>query len=152
MRSGTEQSTLPLSGAKDYNFAMIDLIQSVPANESLLLVLGIISVLFFIITLTVIPWLILQIPEDYFTEEKRHPLLNEMHHPVVKIILLISKKPCRRLLSAAGSCLAGTARAGAANHAAGDGPHRFSWQVQATALVCSAQIHTALRQLATKER
>lgn len=70
---------------------MIDLIQSVPANESLLLVLGIISVLFFIITLTVIPWLILQIPEDYFTEEKRHPLLNEMHHPVVKIILLILK-------------------------------------------------------------
>jgi len=82
---------LALSGAKDYNFAMIDLIQSVPANESLLLVLGIISVLFFIITLTVIPWLILQIPEDYFTEEKRHPLLNEMHHPVVKIILLILK-------------------------------------------------------------
>ena len=48
---------------------MIDFIKLVLANESLLLILGIISVLFFIITLTVIPWLILQIPEDYFTED-----------------------------------------------------------------------------------
>jgi len=70
---------------------MIDFIKLVLANESLLLILGIISVLFFIITLTVIPWLILQIPEDYFTEDKRHPLLNEMHHPLIKIILLILK-------------------------------------------------------------
>lgn len=70
---------------------MIDFIKSVLANESLLLILGIISVLFFIITLTVIPWLILQIPKDYFTEDKRHPLLNEMHHPLIKIILLILK-------------------------------------------------------------
>ncbi len=70
---------------------MIDFLNSVLANESLLLILGVISVLFFIITLTVIPWLILQIPEDYFIEEKRQPLLNEMHHPIFKIILLILK-------------------------------------------------------------
>ena len=70
---------------------MIAFIKSVLGNESLVWTLGVISLFFFIITLTVIPWLILKIPEDYFTEEKRHSFLGDLHHPVLKILVLILK-------------------------------------------------------------
>lgn len=61
------------------------------SNESLLLYLGLFSLFFFLVTLIVIPWLVLQIPEDYFMDETRHSLLGEMHHPVLRIVLLILK-------------------------------------------------------------
>ena len=70
---------------------MITLIKSVLADQSLVLIMGVLSLSFFIITLVVIPWLILQVPDDYFLQKKRHSFLGELHHPVLKILALILK-------------------------------------------------------------
>ncbi len=70
---------------------MISFLETVWANETLVWTLGVLSLLFFIITLTIIPWLILQIPDDYFTEQNRHSFLDSSHHPVLKILLLVLK-------------------------------------------------------------
>jgi len=70
---------------------MLDRLLTLLSDETLLLYLGGFSILFFISTLIVIPWLILQIPEDYFLEASRHSFLTELHHPVIKILLLIIK-------------------------------------------------------------
>jgi len=70
---------------------MISFLEAVWANETLVWTLGVLSLLFFIITLTIIPWLILQIPDDYFTEQKRHSFLDSSHHSVLKILLLVLK-------------------------------------------------------------
>lgn len=58
------------------------------SDESVLVYLGLFSFLFFIVTLIVIPWLILQIPKDYFEETRRQAFLGELHHPVVRFLLL----------------------------------------------------------------
>ena len=70
---------------------MPDFIEALLSNDTLLLYLGLFSLGFFLVTLIVIPWLILQIPADYFMPETRHPLLGEMHHPVLRIVLLVLK-------------------------------------------------------------
>lgn len=70
---------------------MIAYIQAVWADDTLLIYLGLTSLVFFIITLLVIPWLILQIPEDYFVRETRQPFLVELHHPALRIFLLVAK-------------------------------------------------------------
>lgn len=61
------------------------------ANDTLLLYLGLFSLAFFILTLVIIPWLILQIPDDYFEEPHRHSFLGKLHHPVLRVGLLILK-------------------------------------------------------------
>ena len=70
---------------------MSDYLQAILSNESLLVYLGIFSLLSFIVTLIVIPWLILQIPEDYFARSSRHSLLSELSHPVLRPVLLVTK-------------------------------------------------------------
>lgn len=70
---------------------MQKLIATVIDNESLLLTLGIFSLVFFVGTLIVIPWLILRIPEDYFQEEYRHSFLKESEPPLMRYILLFFK-------------------------------------------------------------
>ena len=61
-------------------------------NESVIWGLAIFSVISFVGTLMVIPVLVVRIPEDYFSETKRHrwePWAHE--HPVIRWSLLISK-------------------------------------------------------------
>lgn len=70
---------------------MIAFIKDILADDTLLLYLGLVSLLFFIITLIVIPWLILQIPYDYFAEARRQSFLDELHHPLLRLFLLILK-------------------------------------------------------------
>lgn len=61
------------------------------SDRTLILTLGLFSVGFFLVTLIVIPWLILQIPNDYFSRSKRRSILESMHHPVIHIMLLVLK-------------------------------------------------------------
>lgn len=70
---------------------MIAYFKNISSNETLLLYLGLFSLLFFVVTLIVIPWLILKIPQDYFSAPKRHSFLSELKHPVIKILILILK-------------------------------------------------------------
>ncbi|MEX2524423.1 MAG: PGPGW domain-containing protein [Gammaproteobacteria bacterium] len=60
-------------------------------SESTLLLLGVISLITFIGTLIVVPWLIVRIPTDYFAPEKRQPAPWSDQHPAIRWILLIAK-------------------------------------------------------------
>ena len=70
---------------------MLTRLKVILADETLMYYLGGFSLVFFMVTLIVIPWLILQIPDDYFLTDKRHPYLEELHHPLLRILLLILK-------------------------------------------------------------
>lgn len=61
------------------------------SDQTLMLYLGLFSAGFFVVTLVVIPWLILQIPADYFAEPERHSLLESLEHPVLRFIILVLK-------------------------------------------------------------
>lgn len=60
-------------------------------SESTLWLLGIISLITFIGTLIVVPWLIMRIPTDYFASEERQVAAWSDQHPVVRWLLLIAK-------------------------------------------------------------
>ncbi|GJM13400.1 MAG: hypothetical protein DHS20C12_18030 [Pseudohongiella sp.] len=60
-------------------------------NESLLLMLGIASVVSFLATLVIIPWIVLRIPSDYFSEPRRVSLVSSRAHPSLRIIVFIAK-------------------------------------------------------------
>jgi len=66
-------------------------LQPLLSDKTLVLYLGLFSLVFFFITLLVIPWLILQIPADYFHEPERHSLLSSLSHPVLRITILLLK-------------------------------------------------------------
>jgi len=84
---------------------MIEYIREFLANETLVLYTGLFSLVFFIITLVIIPWLILQIPGDYFSRPERHSLLTELNHPLLKVFLLIAKNLMGYLLILLGIAL-----------------------------------------------
>ena len=60
-------------------------------NENLLLILGIVSIVSFLATLLIIPWIVLRIPFDYFSKPSRVSLVASDAHPSIKIIVLITK-------------------------------------------------------------
>jgi hypothetical protein len=66
-------------------------LQALLSDKTLVLYLGLFSLVFFFVTLLVIPWLILQIPADYFHEPERHSLLGSLNHPVLRIVILLLK-------------------------------------------------------------
>jgi archaellum biogenesis protein FlaJ (TadC family) len=59
-----------------------------------------ISLLLFLATLILVPMLIIRIPEDYFCHTKRR--LMRVHHPLIKLVLLLLKNLLGGLLLAAG--------------------------------------------------
>lgn len=61
------------------------------SNETLLWMLGAVSLLTFFGSLLVIPWLVVRIPVDYFAEEKRHVIPWSNKHPLIRWTLLILK-------------------------------------------------------------
>lgn len=60
-------------------------------NDQVLLILGIVSVISFLATLVIIPWVVLRIPADYFSKPRRVSLVSSDSHPSLKIIVLIVK-------------------------------------------------------------
>lgn len=63
----------------------------VQENESLLLILGIVSVVTFLLSLALIPWIILRIPADYFSQSQRRSLIPQNTHRSIRILLLLIK-------------------------------------------------------------
>lgn len=53
--------------------------------------LAVISLLTFLISLAALPWLVAQIPQDYFLYKERRGTRLKKTHPVVRLILLIAK-------------------------------------------------------------
>lgn len=60
-------------------------------HQTLFTGMAIISALTFVISLLSLPWLVARIPTDYFCHQKRHPAPLKQTHPIVRLILLLSK-------------------------------------------------------------
>lgn len=71
---------------------MLDsLLQYIQSHESLLLWTLVVSGITFVGTLVIVPALVIRIPVDYFSHDRREPTAWAEHHPVVRIILLTGK-------------------------------------------------------------
>ncbi|MDA1369699.1 MAG: hypothetical protein O2971_02925 [Proteobacteria bacterium] len=71
---------------------MMDLLSNFfQSHETLLIAMGIISIVTFVVTLVLIPWLVIGLPRDYFAESYRVPVIDRRRHPVIKLIILIGK-------------------------------------------------------------
>lgn len=66
-------------------------IEVIWSNETLLLGLGVFSLLTFIISLLVIPVLVVRIPQDYFSSEKRHVSVWSHQHFLIRWTVLVIK-------------------------------------------------------------
>jgi hypothetical protein len=60
-------------------------------NRTILGWLLALSIVTFLGTLIVVPWLVIRLPADYFSEAKRHRTPWSDQHPVVRWMLLIAK-------------------------------------------------------------
>ena len=60
-------------------------------HEGLLLWLTIASVIGLITSLVLIPWILIQIPSDYFSHKKRQKYQWRNHPPIVRLIFLLMK-------------------------------------------------------------
>ncbi|MHA6965650.1 PGPGW domain-containing protein [Zobellella denitrificans] len=69
----------------------MDRLVQIFSNPALIWTLGIVSLVCFIGSLLVIPWLVLRIPADYFSGEYRHRVPWAEQHPVIRWLLLILK-------------------------------------------------------------
>lgn len=67
------------------------LFDTIWGNETMLLMLGLVSLFSFIASLFLIPFLIVRIPVDYFAENKRHPSPWAEHHIVIRWTVLLLK-------------------------------------------------------------
>ncbi|MCB0344299.1 MAG: hypothetical protein KDD66_04245 [Bdellovibrionales bacterium] len=72
------------------------------SNERLLLWAGGISIIFFFVSLIAVPLILIRLPADYFTREKRSHLPAADAHPVARILGLALKNAAGLLLVLAG--------------------------------------------------
>ncbi len=64
--------------------------------------LGIISLIIFVCSLLVLPWLVSRIPEDYFLHKRRQPLPWKDQHTILRTLLLIGKNMLGAILLCGG--------------------------------------------------
>ena len=64
--------------------------------------LALISLITFVISLLSLPWLVAQIPDDYFLYSKRKPAQLKKSHPLIRMALLIGKNALGVVLLAGG--------------------------------------------------
>ena len=70
---------------------MSELFGWVSDHQQLLVWAGIVSLMVFILSLLAMPWLVAQIPEDYFLPKKRQPTQWKQLHPVIRLLALMGK-------------------------------------------------------------
>lgn len=82
---------------------MLDLLHAwIAEHQTALTYLGFVSLVIFIGSLAVIPWLVAQIPADYFSHERREPTRWKELHPVFRYTILILKNTVGLILLMAG--------------------------------------------------
>ncbi len=74
----------------------------IAGHQALLTYLGFASLAIFLGSLLVIPWLVAQIPADYFSHEHREPARWKTLHPVFRYTILILKNAVGLILLTAG--------------------------------------------------
>ncbi len=70
------------------------MLELVSAHEEFFFWLTVASIVGFIASLVFIPWLVIQIPADYFSHKKRHKHRWHKHTPTVRFILIMSAPAC----------------------------------------------------------
>lgn len=70
---------------------MKPLLDFLTEHQHLLVWMGIGSAVVFVISLLSLPWLVAQIPDDYFVPKKRRPTQWKAQHPLIRLVILISK-------------------------------------------------------------
>ncbi len=80
----------------DFLYKLID------EYEMILTFMGVASVLIFIASLVVTPWLVAQIPSDYFSHMRREPPRWKELHPIFRYMILILKNTVGLVLLLAG--------------------------------------------------
>ena len=68
--------------------ALMDLLAK---HQYLLWWMGVGSAFVFVISLLSLPWLVAQIPDDYFVPKKRQPTQWKTRQPLIRLIILIGK-------------------------------------------------------------
>lgn len=68
--------------------ALMDLLTE---HQHLLWWMGVGSAFVFVISLLSLPWLVAQIPDDYFVPKKREPTQWKTRQPLIRLIILIGK-------------------------------------------------------------
>ncbi len=81
------------------------LVQWLTSNEQLVLWLAIASGVFFVVSLLLIPWLIIRIPPDYFSEPGRYRSALFGNHPLAIIALKIIRNTVAMIFIALGFLL-----------------------------------------------
>ncbi len=71
--------------------ALQDMFHVIWENETLLLMLGLVSFVFFVASLFLIPFLVVRIPVDYFAEQKRQTSPWAEQHVVIRLGVLVVK-------------------------------------------------------------
>lgn len=71
-------------------------------QNSLFLFVGLASALSFLASLLIIPWIIIRLPDDYFTDAYRHNSRLKNLHPAVYVIVITSKNLLGALLFSGG--------------------------------------------------
>lgn len=60
-------------------------------DAELFVVLGLVSVATFVLTLLIVPIIVVRIPEDYFSDQRRHTSRWAQYHPVFRYLLISLK-------------------------------------------------------------
>jgi hypothetical protein len=70
---------------------MNNLLDWLTQYQHLLVWMGVGSAFVFVISLLSLPWLVAQIPDDYFVPKKRQPTQWKTRQPLIRLIILIGK-------------------------------------------------------------
>ena len=70
---------------------MTPILDALAEHQYLLVWMGIGSAFVFVISLLSLPWLVAQIPDDYFVPKKRQPTQWKTERPLVRLIILLGK-------------------------------------------------------------
>lgn len=79
-----------------------ELKEFIPNHQAMAWWLGIVSIVMFVGTLLLVPVLVVKIPEDYFTDRKRHIGKWDHHHVALRWTLIVLKNIVGALLIVAG--------------------------------------------------
>ncbi len=70
---------------------MVYIVEFIQTHETVLWWLASASIITFVATLIVVPLLVIQVPDDYFTHRRHRRMQYSDHHPVIRWILLIGR-------------------------------------------------------------
>lgn len=60
-------------------------------NEQLFAILAGVSVVTFVATLIIVPFVLVRLPSDYFIRDQRVPVVSPTRQPVIRVTLLVAK-------------------------------------------------------------